>query len=280
MSHIIVNGQAVRTDQPSIPHTNRAFRYGDGLFETFLCKGTEPFFFEAHYNRLLQAAQSLRIDTPLLPSIDSFKRQIALLISKKKYPPYSRIRITVFRADGGLYTPASNAPGWIIDHQPYTDKPFTLNTRGLLTGIFNDIKKYPSPISRFKSCSSQLFVMAGLTKMDNNWDDILICNTEGKIIEGLSSNLFMVKDGNVYTPSVSAGCVDGIMRNHIIGLCANKGIKVVETEGASIDDIKLADEMFLTNSVQGIKWILGVDQKRFYLKLASSLAEELKTMVL
>lgn len=279
-NQILFNGTIVVPEDCPIGPSNRAFRYGDGIFETFLCSGTEPLMFDGHYQRLLSAAVLLRFNIIGFPSLESLKKQIANLVAKNRYAPYSRVRLTMFRSPGGLYTPEDNKPQWIIEQEPLASEPFELNSRGLLTGIYHDMPKQPSPLSQFKTCSSLFFVLAGLAKKENGWGDILITNPDGRIIEGLSSNLFWIKGNNVFTPMVSSGCVDGIMRREVIALSRNLGYPVVETSGATLGELMAADELFLTNAIQGIRWIVGLNDQRYYLKITRQLAMALKRKLL
>ena len=279
-NHIIFNGTIISTEDNPINPSNRAFRYGDGVFDTLVCSGTEPLLFEGHYQRLLSAAVLLKFNIIGYPSLENFKKQIALLVAKNKYAPYSRIRITMYRSPGGLYTPEDNAPQWIIEQEPLQSEPFELNSKGLLTGIYQDMAKQISPLSQFKTCSSLFFVLAGLAKKENGWGDILVTNQEGRIIEGLSSNLFWIKENKIFTPLVSSGCVDGIMRREVIRLSHDLGFPVMETRGATLNELLEADELFLTNSTQGIRWIVGLNDQRYYLKITRQLAMNLKKSLL
>ncbi|MGV8827777.1 MAG: aminotransferase class IV [Breznakibacter sp.] len=279
-NHIIFNGIIISTEDNPINPSNRAFRYGDGVFDTLVCSGTEPLLFEGHYQRLLSAAVLLKFNIIGYPSLENFKKQIALLVAKNKYAPYSRIRITMYRSPGGLYTPEDNAPHWIIEQEPLLTEPFELNSKGLLTGIYLDMAKQNSPLSQFKTCSSLFFVLAGLVKKENGWGDILVTNQEGRIIEGLSSNLFWIKENKIFTPLVSSGCVDGIMRREVIRLSHDLGFPVMETRGATLNELLEADELFLTNSTQGIRWIVGLNDQRYYLKITRQLAMNLKKSLL
>lgn len=279
-NHIIFNGTIISTEDNPINSSNRAFRYGDGVFDTLVCSGTEPLLFEGHYQRLLSAAVLLKFNIIGYPSFENFKKQIAQLVAKNKYAPYSRIRITMYRSPGGLYTPEDNAPHWIIEQEPLLTEPFELNSKGLLTGIYLDMAKQNSPLSQFKTCSSLFFVLAGLVKKENGWGDILVTNQEGRIIEGLSSNLFWIKENKIFTPLVSSGCVDGIMRREVIRLSHDLGFPVMETRGATLNELLEADELFLTNSTQGIRWIVGLNDQRYYLKITRQLAMNLKKSLL
>ena len=279
-NHIILNGTIISTEDNPINSSNRAFRYGDGVFDTLVCSCTEPLLFEGHYQRLLSAAVLLKFNIIGYPSFENFKKQIAQLVAKNKYAPYSRIRITMFRSPGGLYTPEDNAPQWIIEQEPLQSEPFELNSKGLLTGIYQDMAKQSSPLSQFKTCSSLFFVLAGLVKKENGWGDILVTNQEGRIIEGLSSNLFWIKENKIFTPLVSSGCVDGIMRREVIRLSYDLGFPVMETRGATLNELLEADELFLTNSTQGIRWIVGLNDQRYYLKITRQLAMNLKKSLL
>lgn len=279
LPYLIFNGTVISSSSFSLTPSNRAFRYGDGVFETLFCIGNEPHLFALHYARMLSALSLLRMTTTSFPTATMLQKQIALLVAKNKYIPFSRIRITVFRAEGGLYTPINNTPQWVIEQERLTEEPFSLNQSGLFVGIYTDMPKPASSLSKYKTCSSLHLVLAALKKQEQQWGDILLINEKGKIIEGLSSNIFWIKDGIAFTPMISSGCVDGTMRHHAMGLLKSMAIPVKETPGVTVEELESAEELFLTNSIQGIRWIVGLNSKRYYLKTAKTIASELQNEV-
>ena len=125
-----------------------------------------------------------------------------------------------------------------------------------------------------KSANAQLFVLAALHAQKSNLDDALIINANNELCEAVSSNVFIIKDDKIYTPPLSSGCLPGIMRMVLINILKQKGITVSE-KPISPSDLILSDEIFLTNSIDGIKWVGGHKSKRFYKKYSEILMKEL-----
>ncbi len=262
--YIILNGKISPASQPVLTIENRSFRFGDSIFETIRYHKGVPLYFDDHYSRLLRGMTTLKMNVHSLPSVVKLKEQITSLTIKNSIFNDARIRLTIFRSDGGLYTPVSNDVSFTIEASSIKNKIFVPEKKGLLIDIYNQYKKSISPLYSFKNANSLLNVLAGIHKKELQIDDCLIVNENNHIIEGLSSNLFWIKDKIVYTPLVSAGCVDGIMRKQIMNAIKLSGMGVQEVTGTSVDELLDADEIFLTNAMQGVRWVMGLRNKRFY----------------
>ena len=107
-----------------------------------------------------------------------------------------------------------------------------------------------------------MYVMAGISKQSMKLDECFILNETGNIIESISSNVFAVKNGTLYTPPLSEGCIAGVMRKQIIHLATENKILTFESPLTTYT-LMNADEIFLTNSVQGVQWI-GQFRDKFY----------------
>ncbi len=121
-------------------------------------------------------------------------------------------------------------------------------------------------------------MLAGLYKKSKNLDDCLLVNDKGHIIESISSNIFAVKNGVLYTTPVSDGCVEGVMRKKIMEVAAKNRIAVQEV--SILQNILLSsDELFLTNSIRGIRWVVAYKQKRYFNNTSKILTEKLNEFV-
>ncbi len=250
------NGQIVSSKQPVFTGHNRAFRYGDGLFESIrMFNGKMPFL-KYHCQRLFKGMTALKIEIPTNYSLDFFKNEIIKTIKDCKSNNH-RIRLTVFRSGNGLYTPHNNNPTFLIEWQELPSSKFNWNKKGLSVGLFDDIKINPSPISCFKSCSALPYVMANIHKKENRWDDVLLINHIGSIVSGGSSNIFLLKNNTLLSPPTSDGCVAGTMRKVVFKLGDKLNIET-EKRSFSIGELAGADEIFLTNAPQGIRWVENV----------------------
>ena len=268
------NGQIYPVSQLPLTFENRAFKYGDAIFETIKCNGHYPLHFSLHYKRLSKALLSLKMDISSLPREEHLQQDIVKLLQKKKHYGASRVRIQVFRDGQGLYTPETNRVNYLIESSELASVPYVLNKKGLLTDVYNEMQKSYSPVSFFKNANSLHYVLAAIYKKENKLDDCFLINQDNKMIEASSSNLFWVKEGVIYTPSVFTGCVDGIMRTVVIDVLKRSGLAMlVETQGITGDELIGADEVFITNAIQGIQWVVGFKEKRYFSQLTREIVK-------
>ncbi len=104
--------------------------------------------------------------------------------------------------------------------------------------------------------------MAALWAKQNKLTDALVLNDKGNIIESSHSNIFIVSNGVLYTPSLTDGCLAGVQRMQVINVAIQNKIKVYECS-ITPQNLLVADEVFLTNAIQGIQWIESYRQKRY-----------------
>lgn len=269
------NGELNLTEKPCLGIDNRALNYGDGFFETIRCLSSKPLFFHNHYQRLLKSMQLLKMELPSEWTEHYFQQQIFKLLQRNRIYKGARVRLTVFRKSGGLYTPTLHTPLFIISASFLENEYFNLNKKGVKVGIYTEEYKPINRLSSIKSCSALYYVLAGMWKKENRYDDCLLVNERGKIMEALSSNLFLVKDNVIYTPSITSGCVEGTMRRTILDIFRSGGMQVVENKGFDEQNLRSADEVFLTNAIQGVLPVSGYLDRRYYHNVASGLVNNL-----
>ena len=281
IKHISFNGKIYAEENFKQDINNRAFLYGDGLFETIHSSGGKIHFFYEHINRLIKSMNVLKMEVPVRFSIDTIglQREILRLINKNKYQKAARIRITVYRKSGGLYTPKNNEVNYLIQIEKLEYPDYQINKKGLSIDIFEDIAKPNNILSNLKLTSSVFFVLAGIYKTEKKLDECIILNEKGNMVEALSSNLFLVKENNIYTPPLSSGCLNGIMRSKIIDIAKSLNYTVSDKAPLNSKDLIAADEVFLTNAISGIKWVLAFKQRRYYNKVSKLLVNKLNSQV-
>ena len=164
-----------------------------------------------------------------------------------------------------------------MELQPMDEPRYFLNTRGLIMDIFTDLKKSTGYLSNIKTSSSLLYVMAGLFKAQNKLDDVFILNHDGFLCEAGSSNVFVWYQNHLYTPALSEGCVEGVMRSVVIDLAKNNNIGLTEAQ-IHPDILYEADEVFLTNAGRGIQSVMGFGVRRYFNELSKLLTDELNKL--
>jgi branched-subunit amino acid aminotransferase/4-amino-4-deoxychorismate lyase len=256
-----LNGHLASMYEPAVPFSNRAFRYGDALFETIRLCNNKIMFLRDHLNRLKLGMTVLRMNLPAEFTTENLYDLITQLLKKNVHAPHARIRLTVFRNPGGFYTPETNDISFLIETEE-TPEPYALNSKGLWVDIFADIKKPINKLSNLKTGSALIYVMAGLARQSMKLDECLMVNENGSICESISGNLFVVKNGTLYTPPLSEGCIAGIMRKQVMSIAHERKILTFES-AISTYNLMNADEAFITNSVYGVRWI-GQFKDKFY----------------
>lgn len=277
---IIYNGKNISGDGVEFFAKNRAFLYGDSIFETLRVNNRKILFFDEHLQRLVNGMRVLKYDIPKIFTTQKhyLEEYIINLLNRNKIFKSSRIRITVFRKNGGLYTPKTNEVDFIISASQINSNCFALNDNGLQLGIFKDAKKPINIFSKYKTANSLLFTLASVFKNENNYDDCIILNEKGTIAETTSSNIFLVYENKLLYPPVSDGCIDGIMRNEIIKIAKINDV-VCEERSISEEDLFTASEIFLTNSISGIQWVAAFNHKRYYKRMSIFFTNELNKIV-
>ncbi len=259
--YCILNGHLISIYEPSLPFTNRAFRYGDSIFETIRICNNKIMFLRDHITRLKLGMTVLRMNLPAELNTENIQEFIAQLLKHNVHAPHARVRLTVFRNEGGFYTPETNDISFLIESEELPG-PYELNQKGYWVDIYADIKKSINKLSNIKSGNSLMYVMAGIAKQSMKLDECFLINENGTICECISSNIFVVKNGTLYTAPLSEGCVAGIMRKQIMSIATDNKILTFESPITTYT-LMNADEIFLTNAIQGIQWV-GQFKEKFY----------------
>ena len=261
-SYCIYNGHVIDIYEPAISFTNRAFRYGDSLFESMIFCNGKAMFLADHIKRIKLGMTVLRMNVPAEFNTQNINALITELIAKNNINGDARIRLTVFRNEGGYYTPLTNDISFIIESETLETKGYTLNQKGFWVDVYAEIKKPINKLSNLKTGNGLLYVMAGLAKNSLKLDDCFLVNDNGVIIETISANIFAVKNGTLYTSPLEDGCIDGVMRKQIMALASQNQILSFE-QTLTVNTLMNADEVFLTNATKGIQWV-GQFKNKFY----------------
>jgi branched-subunit amino acid aminotransferase/4-amino-4-deoxychorismate lyase len=274
------NGKLMPADSGIIPVVSRAFSYGDGLFESIRVLNGSPCFLDNHLNRLKQGLDAIKIKVGQDFSFEDFEKELIELIAHNGITEGGRVRITFSRSGEGFYSPVDDEGlDYLIQAEPLDQNLFALNDRGHVVDIYTDLRKQVNRLSCFKTISSQIFIMASLFAKEKSIDNALITNDKDVIIEAANSNIFIVSNGVLYTPPLEDGCLGGIMRMEVINAALRHDIKVYETS-LRPQNLLVADELFLTNAIQGIQWVSSYRQKRYYNSLSQKLTRLLNEDIL
>ena len=262
MEYFIYNSKFFKEESAVLSADNRGFKFGDGLFETMKSINGHLHFIDEHFARLWQGLQVLQFKIPRHITPDLLQAQILALLKKNGHNKIARIRLTMFRAEGGLYDVINHTPHYLIQTWGLPDETGTWNSNGLVLGIYPDVKKSCDILSNLKNNNFLPYAMAALQAKKQKWNDAVLLNTAGRICDTTIANIFLIKDEVIFTPALQEGCVAGVMRKNMIKLLTAGNYKIIEGK-LSIDDLMNADEVFLTNSVYNLRWVQSIGDKKY-----------------
>jgi branched-chain amino acid aminotransferase len=272
---ININGTILEDSEAYLSVDNRGFAYGDAVFETIKVN-SKPLFWEAHYFRLMASMRILRMEIPMHFTPEFLESQIMDLVDTKSEKAKSyRVKLTVFRASGGYYTPTSNAVRFTIALAPLDSDIYNSHTDSCEIELFKDYFIAPNLLSTLKTNNKAINVVGSIFAKENNYDNCLLLNTNKNIIEALNGNLFLVKDNVIKTPPLADGCLKGIIRDQLIDMISKSdNYDLIETS-ISPFELQKADEIFITNVIQGIKPVTKFRKKTYTTEAAKKFQNKL-----
>lgn len=253
---------------------NRAFNYGDGLFETLKIENSKIYFLEDHYFRLMASMRMLRMEIPLNFTMEFFESEL-LKTTDQNNLKNARVRFTVFRKDGGLYNPTSNKIDYLIVASPLN----ILVKETYVVDIFKDYYLNSDILSTLKTTNKITNVLASIYASENGFDNCFLVNEKKYIVEAINGNIFLVKGNIIKTPSISEGCIKGITRKKIIEIVSKSDDYSIEETEISPFDLQKADEIFITNVIVGIQPVTQYKKAVFSTKVSSALALTLGKLI-
>jgi len=272
------NGNIVVQDD-NILTQNRAFLYGDGVFETLKIVNNKILFLEDHYFRLMASMRVVRMEIPMNFTMEYFEEQVLSLVNQKNISYSARARITFFRNDGGFYLPKTNEVSFLIHATALESTSYALNNEEYEVDLYKDFYVTKQLLSSIKTTNKMINVTGSIFAHENGLANCILVNDTKNVVEALQGNIFMVVGKKLITPPISEGCLNGIMRKQIVALAKKvEGIEVVE-EIISPFDLQKADELFLTNVITGIQPITKYRKKEFTSNLAYLLVQKLNESI-
>ncbi len=272
------NGTLVSQDT-NILTQNRAFLYGDGVFETVKVINNKILFLEDHYFRLMSSMRVIRMEIPMNFTMEYLEEQILVLVNKNGLSASSRARITVYRNDGGYYLPQNNTVSFLIHAAALQSTLYSIEKMNYEVDLYKDFYVTKQLLSSIKTTNKIINITGSIFANENGLDNCLLLNDSKNVVEALQGNLFMVLGNKLITPPVSEGCLNGVMRKQILSLAKKmENLEVVEA-AISPFDLQKADELFITNVIKGIQPITQYRKKGFVSKVSVQLLQQLNEMI-
>jgi len=273
-----INGTLYQDFEANIPTNNRGLAYGDSVFETIKFNNNKPVFWEAHYFRLMASMRILRMEIPMHFTPEFLENEIVNLVQSLPNNAISyRVKITVYRDSEGFYTPTSNNVSYIISAQELSSDLYEINKGHYEIELFKDYLISPNLLSTLKTNNKAVNVVGSIFAKENNYSNCLLLNTNKSIIEALNGNIFLIKGNTVKTPPLADGCLKGILREKLIEIISKSPDFELSESSISPFELQKADELFITNVIQGIVPITKFRKKEFSADICSKLLVLLNT---
>ncbi len=216
-----------------------------------------------HFDRLFSGLSLLRFSLPTSFTEKKLREDITRLTENNKCEQRARVRLSVSRGNGGLYEPG--VLQYLIECWPLDESVNQLNENGLVIDIYPGARKTCDPFSNLKSANFLPYVMAALHAREKNVHDCLVMNTAGTIADSTVANVFIVKEGVIRTPALSEGCVNGVMRKKMLDSRSQMADLdlLLEESRVTPQELLEAEELFLTNAIQSIRWVKQMGNKTY-----------------
>ena len=267
-------------DQPLDYFNNRGFLFGDSVFETIKVIDNKIIYWEEHYLRLMSSMRILRIQIPSLYTPDFFENEIRKTNLKIDSFFNGKVRLTIFRTKGEVYLPDSNEPIFVINSKKTDQKLFNVNLQSYKVDLFKDYLIQSNLISNLKTNNRVVNVIGSIYAKENDLENCILLNDQKFVAQFLNGNIFIVKDSLVKTPTISSGCLNGVMRNKIIELINKLPNLEIEEKNFSPYELISSDEIWVSNSISGIIPVTEYRKKLFSNKVAITILNYLNKQII
>ena len=272
------NGQLLTSDT-LLSNSNRAFLYGDGVFETLKIVNNKILFFEEHYFRLMASMRIIRMQIPSNFTLEFLEEEVLNLVKENGFQNSARVRFTVFRNDGGFYLPKTREVSYLIQVSELETKKYQIANLNYEVDLYKDFFISKQLLSTIKTTNKMINITGSIFADENGFQNCILLNNEKNVVEVLNGNLFMLLNNKLITPAVADGCLNGIMRKQILNLAKKvENLEVLE-ESISPFDLQKADELFITNIIIGIQPITKYRKKEFKTDLSNQLLFKLNELI-
>jgi branched-chain amino acid aminotransferase len=255
---VVINGEAYVPEEAKISVFDRGLLYGDSVFETLGTYSGKPFALREHVRRLRHSAELVYIDLSL--SDEGLSEEIAAAVVQSGNAE-SYVRVIVTRGSGelGLDPALAVAPQRIIIVTPLHRPAQTAYEQGVSAITYKTQRTTDETLAMGAKVGNYLVAVLAMKQAKaRTANEALIVDRDGRLVEGATSNLFLVKNGQLLTPPDSAGILVGITRAVVLEAAALEGLPVAFS-CPKLEDLKDTEELFITSSIRQMLAVTHVD---------------------
>lgn len=260
--------------------SNRGFAFGDALFETIKVSHAKILFWEDHYFRLMASMRIMRMEIPMNFTMEFLASEMMKTLEANHLTSKTtRVKVSVYRKPGGLYSPETNDVEFVIVAQELSEDFYGINDNPYEIDLYKDYFIAPGLLSTIKSNNKLINVLGSIYAKENGLQNCLLLNTEKQVVEALNGNVFVVKNKVIKTAALEQGCLNGIMRKQIIDIVNVVPDYELLVVPISPFELQNADEIFITNVITGIQPVTKYRKKEFSAEIAKDLIRKLNTKI-
>ncbi|HHT01599.1 MAG TPA: branched-chain-amino-acid transaminase [Firmicutes bacterium] len=255
---IYIDGHFYPQEEAKVSVFDHGYLYGDGVFEGIRAYNGRVFKLTEHLDRLYQSAKSIMMEIPI-----SWKEMEAAVLEAVRrnnlHDAYVRIVVSRGVGDLGLDPTKCHRPTVVVIAAKIVLYPEELYSKGLRVVTVGTRRNHPEALNpRIKSTNYLNNIIAKAEALHLGYQEVLMLNGEGYVVEGTGDNIFLVQDGKLITPPPHVGILKGITRQTVIDLAAERGIPTLQ-EVITRHDVFNAQECFMTGTAAEIIPVVEVD---------------------
>jgi len=247
---IFLNSKFMPANKAKASVLSPGFLYGWGVFETMRCFNGKIVYFGEHLKRFQNDCKSIGLELPY--SISKVKLILNKALEKNNFSD-NYIKLACWKSEKSI--------DFLVLIKKYQPLPESVYKNGFSVLNSSFLQSENSLLTRIKSTSRLLYELAYQEAKDKGFDEAILLNRRGEICEATRGNLFFIKKGKLFTPSLKCGCLLGITRKVVFDLAKKANIDLIEGR-FTLEDLHQADEVFLTNSLLGIMPVSSVNKKK------------------
>jgi branched-subunit amino acid aminotransferase/4-amino-4-deoxychorismate lyase len=269
--HIIYNGDLIK-NEALFCATDAVLQGVNRLnFTWFVLSSALPFY-QDEFRKIEKYANYKGIKLPAWMTANTFAQDIQHLFQMNRIYQGGLLKMLLF-----VDTPGKEA-NYLMTAESLNRQKFHMNSEGLKVDIFRKNRLFSGSAEVFDVGVSATETSAINSMYQNGLDQMVLLNEMNHVARFVGANFMLLDHDTVYTPAIKEGAIEDVMREKVIEACVRLNIKVFDDCIVHADDLKTADEIFVLDPVQGLKWVLGFEDRRFYYKFAPKLHQMLNQL--
>jgi len=260
---VYIDGQMREPEAAVVSVFDRGFLFGDSVYETIALLDGRLLFLAEHLDRLERSASRIYLELPARAQVERAIRETIQAAEEMN----ARIRVMVTRGQGGVdLDPATaGAPRLIVIVQPLGAPTAEMLESGVAVAVVKASRiagGRVDPAVKSGNYLGSVLAIGEARRRLPGVNEAIMCSGNGSVAEGATSNVFMVEGGELKTPALEVGILDGVTRGKVLELARGAGLEARELSFIAPDSLSTADEIFLTSAVRGILPVTSVDGRR------------------